>query len=91
MSLSLQIPQEFYKGLHDELKDVYASAIGEAKRDFGYVKEYLTVKEACELVGVSRNTLNTRFIEAGLPQYRIGNQIFISKSELNQFIKNHRI
>lgn len=91
MSLQLQIPPEFNDRLKEELKDVYVSAMEEAKRDFGYMKEYLTIREACEYVSVSNNTFTTHYIGNELPVYKIGNKQYIRKSELNQFISQHRI
>lgn len=91
MSLQLELPQSFYTALQDELKDVYASTMEEAKRDFGYLKEYLTIKEACEYVSVSSNTFTTHYIGGNLPVYKIGNKQYVKKSELNQFISQHRI
>lgn len=91
MSLQLELPQAFYDELGNQLKDVYAKAISEAKRDFGYAKEFLTIQESLEIIGVSRNTFTNQFLDGGLPQYKIGNRVYIKKSELNQFISNHRI
>ena len=91
MSLQLELPQSFYTALQDELKDLYVSTMEEAKRDFGYMKEYLTIKEACEYATVSNNTFTTNFIGAGLPVYKIGNKQYVKKSELNNFISQHKI
>ena len=91
MALQLEIPQEFYAQLQNELKDIYVATMEEAKRDFGYMKEYLTIKEACEYATVSNNTFTTNFIGAGLPVYKIGNKQYVKKSELNNFISQHRI
>lgn len=91
MGLQLELPPAFYTGLQSELKDVYAQAISEAKRDIGYAKEYLTTKEACELASVSTNTFTNNFVQKGLPVYQIGNKQYIKKKELNEFISQHRI
>lgn len=91
MSLQLSIPPEFYTALQNELKDLYVSTMEEAKRDFGYMKEYLTIKEACQFVSVSNNTFVNNFIAEGLPIYRVNNKQYVKKSELNNFISQHRI
>lgn len=91
MGLQLELPPAFYTGLQSELKDVYAQAISEAKRDFGYMKEFLTIKEAQEYTSTSNNTFVNNFIGANLPVYKIGNKQYVKKSELNQFISEHRI
>ena len=91
MSLQLSIPPEFYTALQNELKDVYAETMAEAKRDISFMKEFLTIKEACEYATVSNNTFTTNFIGAGLPVYKIGNKQYVKKSELNNFISQHKI
>ncbi|MGY0836689.1 helix-turn-helix domain-containing protein [Aerococcus urinaeequi] len=91
MSLQLSIPPEFYTALQNELKDVYAEAMAEAKRDISFMKEFLTIKEACEYVSVSNNTFSTHYIGNGLSIYKIGNKQYVKKSELNNFISQHRI
>lgn len=91
MSLQLELPQSFYTALQDELKDLYVSTMEEAKRDFGYMKEYLTIKEACEYATVSNNTFTNNFIAEGLPTFKIGQKIYVRKSDINDFISQHKI
>ena len=91
MSLQLSIPPEFYTALQNELKDVYAEAMAEAKREVSWMKEYLTIKEACEYVSVSNATFLTHYTGNGLPTFKIGNKQYVKKSELNNFISQHRI
>lgn len=91
MSLRLEVPQEFYEALRVELKEVYAAALSEAKRDAGILKEYLSIKEACELVGCSRNTFQNNFLDEGLPLYKIAQKTYVKKTELNQFISRHQV
>ena len=91
MSLQLELPQSFYTALQDELKDLYVSTMEEAKRDAGIMREYLAIREACQFVSVSNNTFMNNFIGEGLPVYKIGNKQYIKKSELNNFISQHRI
>ena len=91
MSLQLSIPPEFYTALQNELKDVYAEAMAEAKRDISFMKEYLTIKEACEYVSVSNATFLTHYTGNGLPTFKIGQKIYVRKSDINNFISQHRI
>lgn len=91
MSLQLSIPPEFYTALQNELKDVYAEAMAEAKRDISFMKEYLTIKEACEYTTVSNNTFTNNFIAEGLPTFKIGQKIYVRKNDINNFISQHRI
>lgn len=91
MSLQLELPPQFFESLHSELKDVYVGAMSEAKRDFGYMKEFLTIKEACEYASVSNNTFTNNFIAEGLPTFKIGQKIYVRKNDINNFISQHRI
>lgn len=53
-------------------------------------KTYLTVKEACELIRVSRVTLH-RMIKRGLvPSYKIGGKRLFNQKELIQWVKSQR-
>jgi excisionase family DNA binding protein len=53
-------------------------------------KSYLTVKEACELIRVSRVTLH-RMIKRGLvPSYKIGGKRLFNQKELIQWVKSQR-
>lgn len=91
MALQLEIPQEFYAQLQNELKDIYVATMEQARREFGFSKEFLTIKEACSLVSVSNNTFVNNFISNGLSTYKIGSKVYVKKSELNNFISQHRI
>lgn len=91
MNLQLQMPKEFADELSKSVQSIYTSAIETARRDVGVIREYLSIDEVCELLGVSRNTLTNNFIEEGLPKYKIGNRQFIKKSELHEFISQHQI
>lgn len=91
MALTFELPKQFEAQLAETLKDQYIKAIEEARRDTAYFKEYLTIAEACSLVSVSKNTFTHNFIEAGLPVYKVEQKHYIKKSELNNFISQHRI
>lgn len=91
MSLQLSIPPEFYTALQNELKDVYAEAMAEAKREVSWMKEYLTIKEACEYVSVSNATFLTHYTGNGLPTFKIGQKTYVRKGDINNFISQHRI
>ncbi|WCG38540.1 helix-turn-helix domain-containing protein [Aerococcus urinaeequi] len=91
MSLQLELPPAFFDSLKNELKDVYAEAMAEAKRDIGFMKEFLTIKEACEYATVSNNTFTNNFIAEGLPTFKIGQKIYVRKSDINDFISRHKI
>lgn len=91
MKLQLEMPEQFADELNKSVQAIYADAIQTARQDIGVIREYLSINEVCELLGISRNTLNDNFIEKGLPKYKIGRRQFIKKSELNEFISKHQI
>lgn len=91
MSIQLELPESFKEELQRSLEEVYKVSIETARRDVGISREYLGINETCKLLGISRNTLTTNYIEKGLPQYKVGNKIYIKKHELNKFISKHQI
>lgn len=91
MSIQLELPESFKEELQRSLEEVYKVSIETARRDVGISREYLSVNETCKMLGISRNTLTTNYIEKGLPQYKIGNKIYIKKKELEKFISQHQI
>lgn len=90
-TITLELPAEFYKELHEQAKKVFMNALSEARRDAGITKEYLTPQECMNMLGVSNNTFTNNFIEAGLPIYKIEQKRYIKKSELYSFIQSHKI
>ena len=51
-------------------------------------KEYLSIEEACQLIGISRMTLH-RLLKAGKIRHKkIGRRIIITKGAIDQFITN---
>ena len=91
MSIQLELPESFKEELQRSLEEVYKVSIETARRDVGISREYLSVNETCKMLGISRNTLVTNYIEKGLPQYKVGNKIYIKKQELSKFISKHQI
>ena len=53
-------------------------------------KVWLTQKEACEYLNVSRQTIKLREIERGLPAYRDGQAVRYLKSDLDLLLQGHR-
>lgn len=68
----------------------YQQGFEQAQRDANINKEYLSFGQATEFVSISRNTLS-KWIELGLPTYVIDGKKIIRRSELKQFIEEHRI
>lgn len=90
MSIQLDLPEEFTDTLEQRVQEIYMNAIQTAQRDVGVIRTYLSIDEVCQLMDISRNTLNTWF-ELGLSKYRIGNKQYIKKSELDEFISKHQV
>ena len=92
MSLTLELPQEFYEELHQQIKDVYLAAVEEARADAEISSQWLTVPEARKrLDGIVHNSFKANYEDAGLPVYKIGSKRYVDKDELNDFIRQHRI
>ena len=68
----------------------YQQGFEQAQRDANINNEYLSFGQASEFVSISRNTLS-KWIELGLPTYVIDGKKIIRRSELKQFIEEHRI
>lgn len=90
MSIQLDLPEEFTDTLEQRVQEIYMNAIQTAQRDVGVIRTYLSIDEVCQLMNISRNTLNT-WLELGLPKYRIGNKQYIKKTELDKFISKHQV
>lgn len=88
--LQLHLPDEFKNELSKTIQAVYADAIQLARKEAGVNRAYITIEEVCEIMKISRNTLNNWFAD-GLPKYKIGNKQYIKKKELNEFVSKHQI
>lgn len=53
-------------------------------------KIYLTVKEACELIRISRVTLHRMISKEMVPSYKIGGKRLFNRRELIQWVKSQR-
>jgi len=53
-------------------------------------KTYLTVREACELIRISRVTLHRMIREGMVPSYKIGGKRLFNRKELIQWVKSQR-
>lgn len=87
----MNLPEEFSEELSKSVQTIYREAIQQAQKDLGAIKEYLSIEEAMKLLQISRNSLTRNYFEHGLPKYKIGNKIYVKRSELSNFIQQHRI
>lgn len=90
MGIQLSLPNEFNELLEEHVQTIYKQAIQTARNDIGVIREYLSIEEVCELMGISRNTLGN-WLSSGLPKYKINNKQYIKRTELNRFISKHQI
>lgn len=72
----------------DELEALIERAIEKAlsKRE-SFTRKWLTQKEACEYVGVSRQTLRTREIEGKVTGYRDGQAVRYLIEDLDNMVR----
>lgn len=83
------MPDEFNNELSQQIYAAAESAFKEMKRKADY-PEYLTVKQTCAYVGVSRTTLMTKLIPAGLKMITIdGSLMRFSKKTIDDFLEQH--
>lgn len=73
----------------EELEDLIERAVEKALTKRGsFTRKWLTQREACEYIGVSRQTLRTREIEGKITGYRDGQAVRYLISDLdNVFFK----
>ena len=53
-------------------------------------KTYLTVREACELIRISRVTLHRMIRKGMVPSYKIGGKRLFNRKELIRWVKSQR-
>lgn len=89
MEVKVNMPEEFNKELSRQIYAAAESAFKEIKRKADY-PEYLTVKQTCSYIGVSRTTLMAKLIPAGLKMITIdGSLMRFSKKAIDSFLEQH--
>lgn len=89
MEVKVSMPDEFSSELSQQIYAAAESAFKEIKRKADY-PDYLTVKQACSYMNVSRTTLNTKLIPAGLKMITIDGSIMrFSKKTIDSFLEQH--
>lgn len=91
MTLQLELPQEFYDELSASIRKVYHDAMEQARADAQITKEYLTVPEVREQLGMVHNTFKAHVENKGIPIYRLGDKRYIKRTELIEFMEQHRV
>lgn len=84
------LPEQFEKEVSISLRNVYADAIEQARRDACISKEYLTAKEVgTNYVSVSVATLRD-WENQGLPCYQIQSKKYYKKNEIDAFMNKYK-
>lgn len=89
--LSFQLPEEFENEIRGIFKNAAREVLSEVSKQELSAKEYFTLKDAAEYIGVSFNTLRswTRSKKFPLRTIQIGGKTFISKRTLIEFMNHH--
>ena len=77
--------------LYGQLREFAKEVLGKAYRDLGITRDYLTIKELCEYLNVSKNTLMKWHEEKGLKIIKLDNKHYVSKEDLYDFMTEHKI
>jgi excisionase family DNA binding protein len=89
MEVKVSMPEEFNNELSHQIYVAAESAFKEIKRKADY-PDYMTIKQACSYIGVSRTTLMTKLIPAGLKMITIdGSLMRFSKKTIDEFLEQH--
>jgi len=74
-----------------EIHSLIVESINDTKNELDKVgKTYMRKNELCEYLSVANNTLD-KFIQAGLPQIRVRGIIRYNKTDVDDFMRNHKI
>lgn len=85
LKLTEQASDLFIKKVIGEIKPALEIAAKELKQ-----REWLSLAEACEYIGVSRGTLASHFIAKGLPVSKIQQVKRISKKDIDIFLNENK-
>lgn len=90
--MQITLDKDIKQELITEVRKAYSEAIEQARRDVGLIKEFYRYKECLEVLNIgSLTTFKANYIDQGLPTYKIGNSVYVKKTELNNFIEQHQI
>ena len=86
LELSEQASDLFIQKVVGEIKPALEVVAKELKQ-----KEWLSLGEACEYIGVSRSTFTSHFIGKGLPVSKIQQVKRVSKTDIDIFLNENKI
>ena len=57
----------------------------------GYEDEFITMQNACDILGVSKNTFREYRKKFNIPVSQVGRNILVRKSEINKIIEQRHL
>lgn len=63
-------------------------AVMDVSRHLADYPDLLTVRDLCELTGLSAQTIRAEINSGNLPGFRIGRRLYVSKKHLLEYIEN---
>lgn len=90
-SVKVELPEDFSRGLTETIKQSAIEAFSDLRKQTERYPEYMTLNEACSFMNVSRSTLQTKFIPAGLRIIQVDKLMRVSKKECIRFLTEHEI
>ena len=87
--LKLTVSNDLQSQLEMLMANTAREVLKEVKQKELTTKPYMNYKEACEYVGIARNTLTSWRNEYGLKTISVAGKTLISKETLDQFLKDY--
>lgn len=89
-NVSIELPESFDNAIEKHLYAIATATIEQVRKDMSITKEYLSFNEVTSnVLDVSRGTLE-KWIETGLPVYKIDAKRYFKRADLYNFIEKHK-
>lgn len=88
--VSVELPEDFTQELSEVIQQSINDGLADIKKQTEF-PEYMKVEQAAQFLNVSRTTLTTKYIPAGLPVMNIDSLQRISKRACIEFMNQHQI
>lgn len=90
-TVKMELPEDVTRGLTETIKQSALEAFSDMRKRTKDYPEYMTINQACEYLNISRTTLNSKLIPAGLKIVQIETLMRISKTECDRFMAENQI
>lgn len=87
--IKIPIPESFQEDLRTMMRETAREALAEAKEQERHGKDFMSLKDCCQYLGISYGTLNVWIRQLGLKTIVIQGKTFIAKQTLLEFLKQH--